>query len=94
MLAGHASLPGNNEFTDGESVAQVSLYYVLSNPHITCAIPGMGEMHELNENLQVGRQPRKLTREDIKALIEPYNNDLPGFKSSRAALPPYPNIPW
>ena len=52
-----------------ESVAQVSLHYVLSNPHITCAIPGMREIHELNENLQVGRQPRKLTREEIKALM-------------------------
>jgi predicted aldo/keto reductase-like oxidoreductase len=69
VLAEHALLPGNNQFTHGESVAQVSLHYVLSNPHITCAIPGMREIRELNENLQVGRQPRKLTREEIKGLM-------------------------
>jgi predicted aldo/keto reductase-like oxidoreductase len=32
ILAEPASLPGNNEFTHDESVAQVSLHYVLSNP--------------------------------------------------------------
>jgi len=70
ILAECASLPGSNECTHGESVAQVCLHYVLSNPHITCAIPGMREIHELNENLEVGRQPRKLTREEIKAVMK------------------------
>jgi len=54
----------------GESLAQVSLRYVLSNPNITCAIPGMMRQHELNENLQVGKQPRKINREEIKALMQ------------------------
>lgn len=54
----------------GESLAQISLRYVLSNPNITCAIPGMMRLHELNENLQVGRQWRKMNKEEIKALME------------------------
>ncbi len=59
----------NKKFIQGESLAQVSLRYVLSNLNITCAIPGMMKPYELNENLQVGRQPRKLTIEEIKALM-------------------------
>jgi predicted aldo/keto reductase-like oxidoreductase len=54
----------------GESLAQVSLRYVLSNPNITCAIPGMMRMHELHENLEVGRHPRKMIAEEIKVLME------------------------
>ncbi len=54
----------------GESLAQVSLRYILSNPNITCAIPGMMRMRELDENLHVGRQPRKIKREEIEALME------------------------
>jgi len=53
-----------------ESLAQVSLRYVLSNPTITCAIPGMMRMRELHENLEVGRHPRKMTAEEIKVLME------------------------
>jgi len=58
------------KFIHGESLAQLSLRYILSNPNITCAIPGMMRMRELDENLQVGRQPRKIKREEIKALME------------------------
>ena len=54
----------------GESLAQVSLRYVLSNPNITCAIPGMMRLNELNENLQVGNHPREMTSEEIRALME------------------------
>lgn len=54
----------------GESLAQVSLRYVLSNPNITCAIPGMMRTRELDENLEVGRHPRKITAEEIKVLME------------------------
>jgi predicted aldo/keto reductase-like oxidoreductase len=46
------------------------LRYVLSNPDITCAIPGMMRMNELRENLRVGRQPRKITKGEIEALME------------------------
>ena len=53
-----------------ESLAQVSLRYVLSNPNITCAIPGMVRIHELKENLQVGRHPRKIKGEELKKLME------------------------
>jgi predicted aldo/keto reductase-like oxidoreductase len=58
------------KFIHGESLAQVSLRYVLSNPDITCAIPGMMRMNELRENLQVGTQPRKITKGKIEALME------------------------
>jgi uncharacterized protein len=53
----------------GESPAQVALRYVLSNPHITCAIPGMMALNELEENLRVGISPRKLSAEEIKEFM-------------------------
>jgi predicted aldo/keto reductase-like oxidoreductase len=63
-------LPRKKNFIHVESLAQVSLRYVLSNSNITCAIPGMMKSYELSENLQVGRQPRELTLEEIRALME------------------------
>jgi len=54
----------------GESPAQVALRYVLSNPHITCAIPGMMTLEELKENLRVGGNPRKLSTGEIKRFME------------------------
>jgi hypothetical protein len=53
----------------GESPAQIALRYVLSNPHICCAIPGMMARNELEENLRVGRRPRKLSAEEIKEFM-------------------------
>jgi predicted aldo/keto reductase-like oxidoreductase len=70
MLTDCPSVPKRRRFIQGESLALVSLHYVLSNLNITCAIPGMMELDELNENLKVGRQPRNLTIEEIKALME------------------------
>ncbi len=53
----------------GESPAQAALRYVLSNPHISCAIPGMMAMNELEENLGVGKNPRALSPEEIKEFM-------------------------
>ena len=78
-MAGRPSFQKNKKFIRGESLAQVSLRYVLSNLNITCAIPGMMELNELNENLQVGRHPRKLTIEEIKALMECVGEQGKGF---------------
>jgi predicted aldo/keto reductase-like oxidoreductase len=69
-LGERPSFLGKKKFIHGESLAQLSLRYVLSNPHITCAIPGMMRTRELDENLQVGRKPREITREEIEALME------------------------
>jgi len=54
----------------GESPAQVALRYVLANSHITCAIPGMMALDELEENLRVGKNPRKLSAGEIKSFME------------------------
>ncbi len=78
-LADRPSVLKNRQFNQGESLAQVSLRYVLSNPNITCAIPGMMRLYELNENLQVGRQPRKIDREEVKALMECVGEAGKGF---------------
>jgi predicted aldo/keto reductase-like oxidoreductase len=59
----------NRSLFQGESPAQIALRYVLSNPHITCTIPGMTALHELEENLQVGRRPRKLSPAEIKEFM-------------------------
>ena len=60
----------NGKSKQDESLAQLCLRYVLSNPNITCAIPGMTESYELNENLQVGRTTRKLTVKETRMLME------------------------
>jgi predicted aldo/keto reductase-like oxidoreductase len=69
----------NRRFIGGQSLAQASLRYVLSNAHITCAIPGMMELRELDENLQVGREPRELTVEGIRELMEIVGEAGKGF---------------
>lgn len=66
-------------FTQGESLAQISLRHVVSNMNITCAIPGMMKLHELKANLQVGIQPRSLTVEELKALMEYVGEAGKGF---------------
>jgi predicted aldo/keto reductase-like oxidoreductase len=78
-LADRPSFLRNKKFTQGESLAQVSLRYVLSNPNITCAIPGMMRMEELKENLHVAREPRKIKKEEIKELMERVGEAGKGF---------------
>ena len=52
-----------------ESLAQVSLRYVLSNPNITCAIPGMTKVSELEQNLKVAEEFRKLSFQEVRELV-------------------------
>lgn len=78
-LAERPSFSKNLEFKQGESLAQICLHYVLSNPNITCAIPGMMKTYELDENLQVGRSSRKLSRAETKMLMECVGNAGKGF---------------
>ena len=59
----------NRSLFRGESPAQVALRYVLSNPHIHCAIPGMMAEQELEENLRVAESPRALSPEEIRAFM-------------------------
>lgn len=54
----------------GETSAQVSLRYILSNPYLTCAIPGMTSSKELKENIEVGKKLRNLTPEEIRKLMD------------------------
>jgi hypothetical protein len=67
-----AELPSrgwNKTLFHGESPAQIALRYVLSNPHIGCAIPGMMAVNELEENLRVGNTPRELSTEEIREFM-------------------------
>jgi hypothetical protein len=59
----------NQALFHGESPAQIALRYVLANPHITCAIPGMMALDELEENVKVGQNPRELSIEEIKIFM-------------------------
>jgi len=59
----------DRKYFKGESPAQTSLRYILTNPHITCAIPGMTNLKELEENLKVGEDLRNLTSEEIGAFM-------------------------
>jgi len=78
MAEPQRSLRGE-EIGIGESPAQLSLRYVLSNPYITCAIPGMMRIRELEENLYVGERPRELGVEEIKMLMELAGDAGKGF---------------
>jgi predicted aldo/keto reductase-like oxidoreductase len=79
ILAEGLSETKGSTSTGGESLAQISLHYVLANPNISCAIPGMKELYELEENLCVGRQTRKLNRDEIKRLMEGVGDAGKGF---------------
>jgi predicted aldo/keto reductase-like oxidoreductase len=60
----------NKKYFENETPAQVSLRYILTNPNITCAIPGMTNLKELEENVGVGKNPRNLTAEEIGVLMD------------------------
>jgi predicted aldo/keto reductase-like oxidoreductase len=78
-LAQRPSQGWRSEFFRGETPAQLSLRYVLSNPHITCAIPGMMALDELEENITVGKKPRKLSAGEIKRFMEIAGETGKGF---------------
>jgi predicted aldo/keto reductase-like oxidoreductase len=78
-LAKRPSFLKNTKFKKGDSLAQICLHYVISNPYITCAIPGMMELYELHENLEVGRHPRELDLEEIKILMKCVGDAGKGF---------------
>lgn len=67
------------QFFKEESPAQLALRYVLSNPHINCAIPGMMALNELEENLKVGERPRELSTAEIKKFMEKAGEAGKGF---------------
>jgi predicted aldo/keto reductase-like oxidoreductase len=69
-LAQHPSRGWDAQFFKGESPAQTALRYVISNPHIACAIPGMMTLEELEENVRVGRVPRELSAEEVRKFME------------------------
>jgi len=60
----------NKKYFKEETPAQVSLRYILTNPHITCAIPGMTNLKELEENVGVGENHRNLTSEEIGVFMD------------------------
>jgi predicted aldo/keto reductase-like oxidoreductase len=60
----------NRKYFRRESPAQISLRYILTNPYITCAIPGMTNLDELEENVKVGEDLRNLTSEEIGAFMD------------------------
>ena len=63
----------------GESPAQVSLRYILTNPHIACAIPGITNLNELEENIKVGKETRPLTPEEINRFMDWLGETSKGF---------------
>ena len=60
----------NRKYFKDESPAQISLRYILTNPHITCAIPGMTNLKELGENVKVGEDVKTLTQEEIGVYMD------------------------
>ncbi len=76
-LAG-GRLADARELTDLEkgkfSMAQLALRFILSNDMITCAIPGMTKVSELEQNLKVAETLKKLSREEMQELVERIGN--------------------
>lgn len=52
------------------SLAQLALQFILSNDMVTCAIPGMTRVSELEQNLRVAEEFRKLSLHEIRDLVE------------------------
>ena len=69
----------NLKYFKGESPAQVSLRYILTNPHMTCAIPGMTNLGELEENIKVGENLRDLNPEEISVFMDWVGETGKGF---------------
>jgi predicted aldo/keto reductase-like oxidoreductase len=78
-LAQISSRTWETSFFKGESPAQIALRYVLSNPHIHCAIPGMMALDELEENVRVGKSRRELSPEEIRRFMEKAGDAGKGF---------------
>ena len=78
-LAQVSSRTWETSFFKGESPAQIALRYVLSNPHIHCAIPGMMALDELEENVRVGKSRRELSPEEIRRFMEKAGDAGKGF---------------
>jgi predicted aldo/keto reductase-like oxidoreductase len=74
----------------GESPAQIALRYVLSNPHISCAIPGMMSLEELEENVGVSKVSRDLSTEEIRKFMEKAGDAGKGFCRSCGYCLPCP----
>ncbi|MBI5967820.1 MAG: aldo/keto reductase [Deltaproteobacteria bacterium] len=89
-LAQFPSRGWDSRFFKGESPAQIALRYVLSNPHITCAIPGMTTLEELEENIVVGKVLRELSPEEIKEFMEKAGDAGKGFCRSCGYCLPCP----
>jgi predicted aldo/keto reductase-like oxidoreductase len=91
---GNSAKGWNLKYFKGESPAQVSLRYILINPHITCAIPGMTNLKELEENIKVGERPRPLTAEQINHFMDWVGETGKGFcRNCGYCLPCPENIP-
>jgi hypothetical protein len=78
-LAQISSRTWESSFFKGESPAQIALRYVLSNPHISCAIPGMMALSELEENVRVGKLMRELSNEEVRRFMEKAGDAGKGF---------------
>ena len=48
--------------------ASLALRYVCSNPDVTVVIPGMAEIHELEQNLAACSNTEPLTQEELKEM--------------------------
>ena len=53
---------------------ELSLRFIVDNPNVTVAIPGMESIEQVNENAQVGIEKRKLTGEENDILFEEANS--------------------
>lgn len=52
------------------STAEASLRFVLSNPYIATAIPGMGKIEEVEEDVPLGYVPQRMPPSEVKGLQE------------------------
>lgn len=54
--------------------AQLSLRFIVNNPNISVVIPGMDSLEQVKENTYVGRNIRKLTKEEEEKLFQEANS--------------------
>lgn len=52
------------------SNGELSVKYILNNPHVTSAIPGMESIEVVNKNALIGKSDLKLTEDELKEISD------------------------
>jgi aryl-alcohol dehydrogenase-like predicted oxidoreductase len=67
---------------DGKDIARLSLRRILSNRYLTCTIPGMTSIEEMDNNFRAQAERRKLSKEENRILDNAITNHFTSLPRS------------